>query len=128
MKKMLILTLIAGLILSLTGCATVFKGNIAEVPARTDPEGAKVYVNGEYYGVTPVKLKLDVTESYTIEFRKEGYKPVTRQIHNKVGAGWVVLDVVCGLVPVVVDALTGSWYKLDQSHVSAVLERQQPRP
>jgi hypothetical protein len=48
-------------------------------------------------------------------------------ISNHVGAGWVVLDVICGVLPVVVDAVTGSWYSLDQTNINAVLERQQPR-
>lgn len=41
------------------------------------------------------------------------------------GAGWIVLDVLAGLVPIIVDAATGAWYGLDQDNVNAVLEKQQ---
>jgi hypothetical protein len=46
-------------------------------------------------------------------------------ITNHVGVGWIVLDVIFGLVPVIVDAATGSWYELDQKIVNALLEKQQ---
>ncbi|MCZ2846084.1 MAG: hypothetical protein O2U61_06290, partial [Candidatus Bathyarchaeota archaeon] len=62
------------------------------------------------------------------EFKIEGYKPKSVQINNKVGAGWVVLDIVLGLVPVVIDAATGAWYSLDQKNIDAVLEKQQKKP
>ena len=50
-----------------------------------------------------------------------------RQIQNKIGWGWVVLDVITGVVPVLIDALTGAWYDFDQRYVNAILERQQYR-
>ena len=67
-------------------------------------------------------------QKYTFEFKKEGYKPVIRVIENKIGVGWVILDVLAGLAPVIVDVYTGAWYVLDQKNVDAQLERQQPKP
>ena len=55
----------------------------------------------------------------------EGYESITRVVNTKVGAGWIVLDVLGGLIPVVIDAATGNWNKLDQDAVNAVLEEQQ---
>jgi hypothetical protein len=107
------------------GCATVFKGNSSEVDFFSDPSGAQVYVNGVARGTTPINLKLESNKTYTIEFKKEGYEPRTHTITNHVGVGWVVLDVIFGLVPVIVDAATGAWYELDQDAVNAVLEAQQ---
>ncbi len=78
-------------------------------------------------GRTPLRLELRPDESYTIEFRREGYQTEVRRIQNKVGVGWIVLDVLFGVVPVLVDALTGAWYEFDQKYVNALLERQQLR-
>ncbi|MGB9588967.1 MAG: PEGA domain-containing protein, partial [Armatimonadota bacterium] len=89
------------------------------------PAGAQVYVNGTLMGTTPISLKLQKQKTYTIEFKKEGYHTRTVQLTNSVGAGWIVLDVLGGLIPVIIDAATGSWYSLDQDNVNAVLERQQ---
>jgi len=116
---------LTSLVLILSGCATVFRGEHRRLSINSEPESAQVYINGTYSGQTPLRIELRPNQPYTIEFRKEGFKTEVRQIKNEIGVGWVVLDVVCGLVPVLVDALTGSWYDLDQRYVNAILERQQ---
>lgn len=90
----------------------------------SDPSGAKVYVNGTLLGTTQVQLELKSKNSYTIEFKKEGYETRIVLLNNSVGAGWIVLDVLGGLIPIIIDAATGNWYTLDQEHVNAVLEQQ----
>lgn len=114
---------VASLIFS--SCATIFKGSTDDVSFSSDPSGAKVYVNGSLLGTTPVQLELKSKNSYTIEFKKEGYETKTVLLNNSVGGGWIVLDVLFGLVPIIVDAATGNWYELDQEHVNGVLEEQQ---
>ena len=126
MKRKLFYVFVVLLVLQLTGCATLFKGTHSKVDFSSQPPGADVYVNGTLMGKTPIQLKLVSKETYTIEFRKEGFHTVTRTITNKVGVGWIVLDVLTGLVPVIVDAATGAWYQLDQKNVDAVLQEQQP--
>jgi hypothetical protein len=119
---------IALICIYLSSCALVFKGTKQEVSFRSDPQRAEVFVNGIRMGETPLTLKLITKQTYAIEFKIEGYKPKSVQINNKVGAGWVVLDIVLGLVPVVVDAATGAWYSLEQKNIDAVLEKQQKKP
>ncbi|MCP4146288.1 MAG: PEGA domain-containing protein [bacterium] len=126
MRQTISILILVSMIFTLTGCATLMKGQYSDLSVSSDPDGAKVFVNGKYAGMTPIKLELKAGEMCTIEFKKDGYKTETREIKNKIGAGWLILDVVCGIVPVVVDAITGSWYELDQKYVSAILERQQP--
>ena len=111
-----------------SSCALDFKGTKEEVVFGSDPQRAEVYVNGVRMGETPLTLKLVTKQTYAIEFRREGYKPKSVQINNKVGAGWVVLDIVLGLVPVVIDAATGAWYSLDQKNINMVLEKQREKP
>ena len=95
------------------------------VDFSSDPSGAKVYVNGNLMGTTPVKLKLESKRTYHIEFKKEGYETKIFNITNSVGVGWVVLDILAGFVPVIVDAATGCWYELDQDKINAILGQQQ---
>ena len=111
----------------LTGCATIFHGSSDKIDFSSNPTGAKVYVNGQFMGTAPFQLKLESKHSYNIEFRKEGYENKIVVVTNSVGAGWIVLDVLFGLVPVIIDAATGNWYSLDQEHVNAALELQQPK-
>jgi hypothetical protein len=124
MKKLTSYVVLLSLLFFLSSCATLFKGTNDEVRFGSEPQKAEVWVNGAKMGETPITLKLESKKTYVIEFRKEGYKPVTRSITNHVGAGWVILDVLGALLPVIVDAATGAWYSLDQKNVDAVLEKQ----
>jgi hypothetical protein len=125
MRRIISIMLLICISVAFSGCAAIFKGSNSNLNATSDPSGAKVYVNGELYGKTPINLRLKSSKTYTIEFKKEGYETVTRNISSSVGAGWIILDILGGLIPVIIDAATGSWYDLDQDHVNAILEKQQ---
>ncbi len=116
------------IIIQLTGCATIFKGTNSHLGMHSNPSGAEVYINGKFMGKTPLSLKLSSKATYMIEFKKEGFRTITRNVTNKVGAGWVILDVLAGLVPVIIDAVTGAWYHLDEKNVDVQLEKLFPRP
>jgi len=121
MKKYFALILVFSFIFS--GCATLFKGNKSGVDFTSDPTGAKVYVNGEDRGTTPVKLKLESNKSYQIEFKKDGFATKSYHISSSVGIGWIVLDCLGSFVPLIVDAATGNWMELDQDYINAALEK-----
>lgn len=122
MQKLLPLMLIAAMLLSVCGCATIFKGTSSKVELSSEPAGAKVYVNGQLRGTTPVKLKLESKRTYHIEFKLDGHTTYAHTLTNHVGAGWIVLDVLFGLIPIIVDAASGSWYALDDESFNAILE------
>jgi hypothetical protein len=125
MKKTSILFFTIILLIPLfSGCATLFGPDKHPLDLSSNPQGAEVIVNGVKKGTTPLELELKADKSYTIEFKKEGYQKVTRVVNTEVGAGWVVLDVLGGLVPVIVDAATGNWNKLDQEAVNASLSEE----
>ena len=105
-------------------CASLFQGTKQTLDMDSGPQAAQVWVNGAQLGVTPCKIELKRNQEYTIEFRKEGYETRSYRILNGIGAGWVFLDVITGLIPVIIDAATGSWYSFDQANINAVLEKQ----
>ncbi|MER3552983.1 MAG: hypothetical protein C4331_01135, partial [Meiothermus sp.] len=105
----------------LSGCALLFKGDSQVVPLNSDPSGAEVFLDGQRIGVTPVQIPLKTNKSYTLTFRKDGQER-TVILQNQIGALWVVLDVVSGLVPLIIDAATGAWYKLNPGQVNVVLK------
>jgi len=125
MKRFVSILVIISFIFLSSNCATLFKGTSEELNLNSDPQRAKVYLNGIKMGETPVTLKLECKKTYTIEFKKEGFETQTYNITNHVGAGWIILDVLAGLIGVIVDAATGAWYSLDQKNVNAILEKQQ---
>jgi hypothetical protein len=126
MKSKIIIVVLVCVYLS--SCALIFKGTKEEVRANSDPTRAQVWVNGINMGETPITMKLESKKPYTFEFKKEGYKSKTILINNHVGAGYIILDILCGLVPIIIDAATGAWYSLDQKSIDMILEKQQPHP
>ncbi len=120
----IILLLLTFSLLFLNSCATLFKGSTEEVSFSSEPTCAEVYFNGQYMCETPFPLNLESDKHYTIEFRLEGYENKTVLINNSVGAGWIILDILGGLIPIIVDAATGDWYYLDETNVKAALEVQ----
>ena len=50
----------------------------------SNPSGAKVYINGTYKGVTPIKIELK-KGSYTVKLSKEGYNDYTKTATVSVG-------------------------------------------
>ena len=86
---------------------------------NSNPNGAEVFVNGNRVGTTPMSIDLSKSQSQQVVFRLSGRGDVTCILNRKVGAGWVVLDVLAGLVPVIIDAGTGSWYSFDKNACNA---------
>jgi len=114
--------ILIAIVVNALGCAAIFKGQKQKVDLSSDPSEVQVYINGHLRGTTPLTLKLRSKDTHHIEFKKQGYKTRTVVIDNHVGAGWIVLDVIFGLIPVVVDAATGSWYVLDEREYNAIME------
>ncbi len=118
---MLKVMLIIATVLMLTSCATVFSGNTDKVRISSSPSGADVYIDGLPVGKTPVAVNLDKGDSYHVAVQMDGYETAYATIASKVGAGWVILDILGGLIPVVIDILTDSWYSLSPSRINLIL-------
>ena len=93
----------------LAGCAAVLGSKEKEFDLRSDPAGAEVYLDGARLGTTPTLAKLSNMKEHTFVFRKEGYKEASCTLTRGTGGGWVIFDVLTGLVPIVIDAATNSW-------------------
>jgi hypothetical protein len=92
-----------------SGCAAILGSKQKDFNLNSSPTGADVYLNGNRLGGTPLKVKLSNQATHTFVFRRQGYQEATCTLNRGTGAGWVILDVLTGLVPIVIDAATGSW-------------------
>jgi len=128
MRKGITVMILCAMVMMSFGCAAIFTSGRGKIDATSNPVGAEVLVNGEKMGQTPVTLRLKTKGEYTIVIRKDGFKEQLFRVTNKVGAGWIVLDVLCGLIPVIVDAATDSWYVFNERSFNAELERNTQRP
>jgi len=118
-KSVRFLTLAA--VLAVPACGAIFNSGPQKVTFNSDPAGAEVWIDGSRRGSTPVILDLAKNKDYTIVMKRDGYGDATASLSKKVSAGYVVLDVLGGFIPVVVDAATGSWYVLASNNVNLTL-------
>lgn len=108
--------------LAVSGCGVLFTSQQSHVPLSSTPTGAQILVDGNHVGQTPMVHEFKNNKDYVITFRMEGHREQSCMLNRSVRAGIVVLDVLGGLVPVIVDAATGSWYKLDKADCTVLLQ------
>lgn len=53
-KKLIIILFSIYFLINCSGCATLFAGGSEEISVTSDPDGAKVLVNGQNEGKTPM--------------------------------------------------------------------------
>ena len=112
---------VLALVIVLGGCGALFNNGPAKVMFTSQPSEAEVWIDGNRFGTTPLVVDLSKKKSYTVSFRKDGFDEQVRTLNNKVSPTYVVLDILGGLVPVIVDAATGAWYVLEADNVQATL-------
>lgn len=121
--KILAILLAASTLFLSTGCATILKSNSEHLNITSDPSGARVQINGMDVGNTPLSTKVNGTKDQLIQVRKEGFDSRSMLISSSVGAGWVIVDVICGVWPLVIDAITGDWKSLDRTDAHFVMDK-----
>jgi hypothetical protein len=86
-KQIITLSLVFPL---LVGCATSTRFN-------TTPEGAKVYINGDYIGDSPVTLddSKSLPKRVHVQVRREGYKELDMYIDKRLD----YLNMILGITP-----------------------------
>jgi hypothetical protein len=115
MRNSVVAPVLALVALSATGCATVFNEDVRMVSVASNPAGGIVYVDGHKRGTTPIMVPVSNYQDHRIVVQAPGGQPQTCELRTSVGALWIVLDVVTGVWPLVVDWVTGQWAGLDQT-------------
>jgi len=72
--KPILALMVAGALL-FQSCMTIFHGTSQKIPMTSHPLGAKIIVDGEEMGSTPLILNLKRKRSHDIWIEKEGYNP-----------------------------------------------------
>jgi len=115
----LLLTLITAMFC--TGCATLFSKSNQKVMFQTNEPGANVFLDGQLVGKTPVEFEINNNNDHIVRFEKTGFESNTVFLNTSIGGGWIILDILGGLIPVIVDAGTGKWRSLNDTVVNATL-------
>jgi|GEM_PF-1936431 len=110
------------------GCATVFKGDQSTIRVTSEPVCAPVYVNGVPSGFTPVTLKLPSRNNYVVQLEMPGYQYAAAATYATLGGGWLVLDILLFILPVIVDAATGAWNYAEPEALHFALKKGESPP
>lgn len=94
-----------------TGCVSDAYNPAQTVKIFSNPPDAEVYINGAYYGKTPLFTALRKRNNYTIEIKKEGYKTQVFKIYSTLKNAIFIIGV-----------LDGAAYELSQDRIDANLE------
>ncbi len=102
------------------GCGALFKGTTQTVGIKTSQQGSAIEVDGVTY-TSPALVELKRNMDYVVTISKEGYETRQVKIRRKVSGGIVVLDILGGLLPVIIDAVMGTWNNLEPKEINVNL-------
>lgn len=108
----------------LCGCATIMHGTSQDVGFSSTPTAAKVTVDNNPVGNTPVVAKVSRKGNHIIRMELDGYKPFEATL-TRGTSGWVWGNLVFGGIPgLAIDAISGGLYKLTPEQIAAQMARQ----
>jgi hypothetical protein len=134
MKKMISKVGIILLALLMTNCAAIIHGNKQTVDFSSQPSGAKVFIDGKEYGTTPTSVELkrmgrlkgesSEKKEYQVKIDLDGYYPYEIKVKRTVD-GWFFGNLLFGgLIGIIIDAASGSMYKLTPDQVIATMGKE----
>lgn len=126
-RRLLSILLATCLFTSATGCQTIMHGAKQKVSIGSSPGRAKVWVNGDYLGRTPVLREFSRKGDHAVKIQMEGYEPFEVTLEHKV-TKWVLGSFFLGLgIGLFIDAVTGALYYIEPDQIHAILKKQAPK-
>ena len=129
-KTQIILALLVTTVFLFQNCATFSRGTFQKIPVTSNPLGAKIIVDGEEMGYTPLNLKLKKNlklkrkKSHVIRIEKQGYNPLEIRITRKTSdsfAIYILGNITWGFagafLGLIAGAVAGGEYWADRAHV-----------
>lgn len=102
------------LMLLLSSCATILGGKKNTLKINGIPEKAEVYLDGKKIGETPLNIRISkylIQEGSIVEVKSSGYKTLTYEVVRRPHVGYVLLNIVTGSIPLIVDVANGNIYR-----------------
>ncbi len=133
MKQTINTSLLIGLILVFSSCASIVSKSSYPISINSTPTEAKITITDKkgievYKGNTPATMKLKAGSGffgkaqYQVKFEKDGYDTKIVPVQFKLD-GWYVGNIVFGglIGLLIVDPATGAMYKLDTEFLNESL-------
>jgi hypothetical protein len=128
MRKLNNLALIFLIGLFAYGCATIVSGSKQWMKIESTPSNAKVSINGQSVGTTPLSEKIKrKKDNVEITIKLEGYETYTTTLNREFNAWYLGNIVFGGLIGLIIDPVTGAIYKLSPDKIDANLEKKKEK-
>jgi uncharacterized protein YceK len=104
------------------GCATLVSGSKQDVAFSSTPAGAKVFVDDENMGQTPLTLTLARKKEHQVRIEIPGYQPYLLKFDRNVNL-WTVGNIFnfTGFIGLAIDYASGALFWLDPDQVKKSL-------
>lgn len=115
---------LAVMVSGITGCATIIHGGgTQKIGISSSPTGARVLVDNQPSGSTPVFADLDRGSEHIVTIDMDGYEKSQLTVTKSV-SGWVWGNILLGgLIGLAVDAISGGLYNLSPEQLNAELKK-----
>lgn len=115
MKKIALLAVSAASIAMFSGCAGMFSGETQMLTVKSNPEGAKVTINGMQIGQTPLTAPIVKKKDLLLTLSKDGYKDVTTPLNTSFDPMALVGLFSYG-TPITTDIQKGTAYQISPNY------------
>ena len=131
LRKVFRLTFFFFVLICFSNCASIIHGSSQHVDFSSQPAGAKITIDGNYYGQTPKTVPLKRKErlkgetgnkkQYEVKLELAGYYPYEFKIKREMD-GWFLGNLIFGgIIGIIIDASNGAMYKLNPDQIIAQL-------
>jgi len=128
MNRILIHSVIIGIALGLTSCATIINTTTQSVEIVSEPQNARLTIDGKKFGITPQVVNIERGNNHVIKLELDGYEPYETQVTRKISA-WYWSNILNGFIlGGIFDYLNGSMYELLPGRMQIQLQEAKPQP
>jgi len=113
-------SIVLTLAIPLGGCATIAHGTTQAIPITSSPQGARVLVDSEPIGVTPLLASLSRNQSHVVLVVHDSFPPA-RVIVDRNVSPWILASLFLYTFPAIVDFSNGAAYGFPSDTLRVVL-------
>ena len=126
--RMIMLMGMLSVLVGFWGCGTITTGSKQNIGLNSTPAGAKVTSTktgmlASMNYTTPATITFERKGGYILTFEKDGYDTKQVELLRSMRGWMLVWDIFWFPVGVVVDAITGAWYRLEPYQIDVTLTK-----
>ena len=128
MKRLVSFVLMLAIAMALSSCSTVLNTTTQEVEIMTNPENAKITVDGKKFGTTPQIINIERGSNHIIKLEADGYDSYETQITRRISF-WFWANALNGFLPgMIIDMFTGAMNNLLPGKINVELTQTPVKP